>query len=289
MSEFSVVFCDSCLGGTTVAARLAATRGGLRAFYLADYAVNPLGLKSEADILATLARWREVARSRSDTLVVACNTASVLYEHVHDRLPRLPRHLRIRSMVDLVDALLGCADLEGRRVCLMGTRFTVAQPLYRERLLKAGARAVVPLAATVTEHVVARLAHRSREGRQAVAREIGDAIRGCDAVLLACTCFPMVTDIIHDLNPACLPLDPASGVEHVFPDRGSGPNRITVALSGTAVGAIEVREHASILFPGWEVEDVVAMAPQGAHECACRRVTKSIPSSGAGPRHRSAR
>lgn len=38
--RYDVVFADTCIGGSTVAARLAQVRQGLRAFYLADYAVG---------------------------------------------------------------------------------------------------------------------------------------------------------------------------------------------------------------------------------------------------------
>lgn len=259
MHEYDLVFCDSCLGGSTVAARFAATRIGQRALYFADYACNPLGLKGATQIEATLAHWRSVAHSVSDTLVIACNTASVLHDRVRERWPTAEGGSRTWSMVDLTDALMRRAgDLRGARACLMGTQFTVTQAVYRDRLLRAGAREVVPLAATVTERVVARLQHTSPEGRRAIADETADVIRTCDAVLLACTCFPMAADVLREIHPACLLLDPATGVDQVLPTRaGTGPNRLTIALTGAGPDASSVRDQAPVLFPGWEIDEIV--------------------------------
>jgi glutamate racemase len=262
--DHDVVFCDSCLGGSTVAARLAASRTGLRAFYLADYAVNPLGTRSAPEVRAALERWHDVARARAGTLVIACNTASVLYAESHHAFDRAPGgELHVWSMVDLLEALLASARrcIEGKRICLMGTRFTVSHALYRDRLLRAGALEVVPLAATRTECVVANLRHTQHEGQREVAEEIGDAIRSCDAVLLGCTCFPLAADVIRRINPRCVLLDPAVAIDDVLPaSRGGGANRLTIAVSGAALSSREVAGVAGTLFPGWVVDEVVETA-----------------------------
>ena len=258
---FDVVFADTCIGGSTVAARLARTRQGIRAFFLADYAVNPLGVKSADQVRAAMDRWVEIARGRSSALVVACNTASVLLRNAPEvRVRASDFGVTVHSMVDFLEVLLqsGAPALEGKRVCLMGTEFTVRQSLYRDLLEKAGAGAVLPLPATRTEGAIAHLRHGEPEERRAILEEIGGTVRAADSVVLACTCFPLVADLLRDLNPGVHLLDPAHGVDRLpMEGRRHGPNLLTIALTGEALTPEEVREQAPVLFPGWVLEDVV--------------------------------
>jgi len=260
---FHVVFTDTCVGGSTVAARVARDRKGLRAFYLADYAVNPLGVKSEREVRDALDRWVDTARNRSSTMVVACNTASILLRDCPEVRARAKRAgMAVHSMVDLLEATLGSSgrSLEGRRVCLMGTAFTVGRPRYSRILTEAGAASVEPLAATRTERTIAHLQHRSPEGRRAIRDEIEEGVGEADVVALACTCFPLVGDLIRELNPEIELLDPGAGVDRLaLPGDGSGSNRLTVGLTGDVLTPEAVRANASRLFPGWALEAVLRL------------------------------
>lgn len=260
MPEFDVVFCDTCIGGSTVASRLARVAHGVRGIYLADYAVNPLGLKSRDQVRQALSRWVAFAASRSDFLFVACNTASVRLRDCPEVLEEAAHlALHIITMVDLMEDLLRrrSGAIVGKRVCLMGTRFTVEDGTYHRLLVAAGAGEVVPVAATLTERAVAHLRHESPEGFRAIEDEIGDAIRASDAVVLACTCFPLVGEQLRTINPRCELLDPAASLD-VFPDlgRGSGPNRLTLRSSGPPPPLEEIRRRVPVLFGGWEIESV---------------------------------
>jgi glutamate racemase len=269
-----VVFIDTCLGGSTVAARAAASGAGLRAFYLADYAVNPLGVKTAAEVRAAIERWIRIALPRTGTLVVACNTASVLLEQIPELVGEAESSgLRVLSMVRLLDRALAlpASTVEGRRVCLMGTRFTTTQPVYRDRLLRAGAAEVLPLAATRTEHAIAHLRHTSQDGRREIADEVGDTVQRADVVVLACTLFPLVGPLLLSINPACRLLDPAAGIAGTLTGTSpAGPNQLTIALSGRAVPLGDVRRQAGDLFPGWDITSIEEFAgPGGAGEPFC--------------------
>ncbi len=264
MPDYDVMFCDTCVGGATVAATLAAKRTGLRAFYLADYAVNPLGVKSRDEVRAALRRWIALTLPRSATLVIACNTASVLYRDCPEVQEEASRAgLRVFSMVDFLERFLAARPriLAGKRVCLMGTRFTVGQPIYHNLLAAAGAREIVPLGATRTEGVVARLRHESAPGRQEIGEEIGETIRACEAVILGCTLFPLVGGLIREINPDCAQIDPGAAVASVLPPQAAagGANRLTVAVSGAALTPADIRQSAPVLFPGWDLAEVVPL------------------------------
>ena len=264
---FDIVFADTCVGGSTVAAELARTRNGIRAFFLADYAVNPLGVKSQEAVQEALNRWVDAAVGRATELVIACNTASVRLRGAPEVLDRAESlGVRVHSMADFLEKRLeeGAAVVQGKWVCLMGTEFTVGQPLYRDRLLGAGASAVLPLAATRTERAIAHLEHDSPEGREAILEELRETLGEADAVVLACTCFPMVGDLIREMNPSITLLDPAVGVERLAGMAGlggmagsEGPNRLTVALTGEVLTPEELRAQFNQLFPEWELEGVV--------------------------------
>ena len=253
---FDVAFCDTCIGGSTVAVNLALP--GLRAFYLADYTVNPLGTRDEAGVHAALERWVDIAAQQAPVIVVACNTASVRLEDAHlirERADELG--CTVYSMLDLLEAMLQQSDLGELRVCLMGTEFTVGQPAYVERLERAGAAAVTRLGATQTERTIAHLQHETRAGRDAIRTEIADGIRASDAVVLACTCFPLIADLIEETNPGIRLLDPGREVRKLldWPARG-GPNHLTLALAGDSIAPKAVQAQA--LFPGWDGVELVS-------------------------------
>jgi glutamate racemase len=262
--NYDVVFCDTCIGGSTVASNLAQPGAGLRALYLADYAVNPLGVKSDDEVRHALNRWIDMAAGKARTLTVACNTASVRLEDSPGvRKRATQRDLTLLSMVDLLDLLLlrAAAALGGKHVCVMGTEYTVGRSVYEQRLRAAGAAGVVPLAATFTESAVAHLRHRTPEGRAAIRDEIGQSLSDSDAVLLACTCFPLVSDLIDEIRPGILQLDPGQEISRAAPavDRG-GANRLTLAFSGETMTQADLEAQAPVLFAGWDEIEVVSLA-----------------------------
>lgn len=247
-----VAFCDTCIGGSSVAANLALP--GLRAFYLADYVVNPLGTRSDCEVRAALDRWLGIAEEQAPVTIVACNTASV-------RLEGTPRPANVFTMVDLFDSMLATEreHVANQRVCVMGTKFTVASPVYRERL--AAAREVIPLGATLTERTIAQLDHTTPQGRQRIVDEIGEVIREVDAVAHACTCFPLITDLVAEINPDIHQLDPGQAIRGVtdWPER-EGKNHLTVAVTGRTVSAGDIQARAAELFPGWDRVEVIGWA-----------------------------
>ncbi len=90
--------------------------------------------------------------------------------------------------------------------------------------------------------------------------EIRGAVQSSEAIVLACTCFPLVGDWVRELNPEIVLLDPAGGVEKLDGlANGEGPNRLTVGLTGSAIDPDVLRESAKSLIPGWEMEGVLPM------------------------------
>ena len=99
--------------------------------------------------------------------------------------------------------------LEDRKVLIIGTAFTAAQPVYAGALkgVLPGTR-VDTVAATDLERSIARF-----EPADSVDRCLGDpalrkAIEQADVAILACTCFPLVRAELESRFPGVLFLDP---------------------------------------------------------------------------------
>jgi aspartate racemase len=134
---------------------------------------------------------RLLAAAGADFAICPDNSAHLAWDHIQAATP-LP-WLHIAGVVAEEAARRGF-----RRVGILGTRYTMAGPVYSDSLGKLGIDTVVPEAAdfeTVdriifTELVDGRFTDVSRQAYNRVISRLGD--RGCDAVALACTEIPLL-------------------------------------------------------------------------------------------------
>lgn len=134
---------------------------------------------------------RLLAAAGADFLICPDNSAHLAWDHVEAATP-LP-WLHIAHVVGEEAARRGF-----RRVGILGTRYTMAGPVYRETLGGLGIEAVAPEAPdfqTVDRIIFAELVDgvftdASREAYNRVIARLGE--RGCDAVALACTEIPLL-------------------------------------------------------------------------------------------------
>ncbi len=195
---------DSGVGGLSVLAHIRQALPQAAILYAADNAGYPYGTKSEAEIAsrvpALLGRMAE--RYHPRLIVIACNTASTIaLAHVRSALD-LP-------VVGTVPAVKPAALLSRTRVLgILGTEATVRQPyvdnLVAEfasdcRVLRHGSAALVDLAeAKLRGHAP------SAQDMRAALSGLFDQPDGhrIDAVVLACTHFPLLADEIRAASPA---------------------------------------------------------------------------------------
>lgn len=134
---------------------------------------------------------RLLAAAGADFAICPDNSAHLAWDHVQAATP-LP-WLHIARVVGEEASRRGF-----RRVGILGTRYTMAGPVYSKSLGALGIEAVVPEAAdfeTVDRIIFAELVDgvftdRSRETYNRVIARLGE--RGCDAVALACTEIPLL-------------------------------------------------------------------------------------------------
>jgi aspartate racemase len=134
---------------------------------------------------------RLLAEAGADFAICPDNSAHRAWDYVQATTP-IP-WLHIAGVVGEEAARRGF-----RRVGVLGTRYTMAGPVYSDSLGRLGIEAVVPEAAdfeTVDRIIFAELVDgvftdASRQAYNRVIARLGE--RGCDAVALACTEIPLL-------------------------------------------------------------------------------------------------
>jgi glutamate racemase len=183
---------DSGIGGLTVARAVAQRLPHERLMYFGDTAHLPYGEKSTAAIQAYSIKICDVLlRQHCKLILIACNSASAAaYELVREYVGS---KAVVVGMIDPVVAHVG-RQYAGRPVGLIGTKQTVGSNIYRKKIdqLDLG----VDLHALATPLLIPMIEEGFFNGR--VSEEIISAyldhptLQGIDALLLACTHFPLI-------------------------------------------------------------------------------------------------
>ena len=183
---------DSGIGGLTVARAVAQRLPHERLVYFGDTAHLPYGEKSTAAIQAYAVKICDVLlRQYCKLILIACNSASAAaYELVREYVGS---KALVVGMIDPVVAHVG-RHYAGRPVGLIGTKQTVGSNLYRKKIdqLDRG----VDLHALATPLLIPMIEEGYFAGRVSAAI-IHDylahpALQGIEALVLACTHFPLI-------------------------------------------------------------------------------------------------
>ena len=218
------------------------------AVFLADYAINPLGLKSNTEIAEVVERWLTQAAEVSDTLVIACNTLSIRYHQLYGSERPLGRLTRVVSMADcFAEMVQQEADrIAGKNLLVLGTEFTASQSLYSDIIEEVcPGTSVSTFAATELERKIARFGSWEGGTDPTLTRELRRAIDRAEIAILACTCFPMVMEDLEAVFPDVLFLDPGAYSAGLMPgDAGNRDNTLSVRVTGEEVSSARVVEFA---------------------------------------------
>lgn len=216
--------------------------------FLADYASNPLGVKTNEDIAEVVERWLTQAAEVSDTLFIACNTLSIRYHQLYGSEGRLGRLTRVVSMADCFAAM---AEQEAERIAkknvlIIGTEFTAGQSLYSDIVARVcPGTTVSTVAATELERKIARFGAWEGGTDPTLTGELRRAIEGAQIAILACTCFPMVRKDLEAVFPHVSFLDPGAYGAGLMPKQAvTKDNTLRVKVTGQAVSSARVAEFA---------------------------------------------
>ncbi|GHA89980.1 glutamate racemase [Algimonas arctica] len=184
---------DSGVGGLSVSRDMRTRMPDLRQTYLADDAFRPYGEKTEAQLRARLPALLAPLCDmlRPDIVVIACNTASTT------ALPAIRAVLDV-PVVGVVPAIKPAAAASRmRRIAVLGTPGTVRRRYVDDLIDRYASDCEVRLKGSLA---LVEQAERKLRGdpvdRDVIAAEIAPLFQGApiDAVVLACTHFPLLRD-----------------------------------------------------------------------------------------------
>lgn len=249
----AIFIADTCIGGLSVVKAMWSSGSAYEAVFMADYAVNPLGVKDDSAIADVVKRWLRLAEEHSDTLLIACNTLSIRYHRLlRSRVP-VSTLSHIISMVDCFEALVKMESdrLANRKVLIIGTEFTAGQKLYPDILSAAlpGIR-VSTVAATDLERKIARFQLEDNGEEPIFTSQLRQAIENTDVAVLACTCFPMVRAELESTFPGVDFLDPGEYCPGLMKAAGKAQKKeLSIKVSGDVVSKKCVLEFARSYLP----------------------------------------
>ena len=207
---------DSGLGGLTVFRALVGQRPDADYIYAADDLGFPYGPKSEAEVIALVLAAMEklIADHAPDCVVIACNTASTLVlPHLRGLWPEIP-------FVGTVPAIKPAAEQsQSRMISILATPGTVARDYTHELIAKFAGHCDVALVGSKSLAGIAEAyMHGEKISEDEILREIAPCFverdgRRTDAIVLACTHYPLLRDFFDRLAPWPLRwVDPAPAI-----------------------------------------------------------------------------
>jgi glutamate racemase len=213
-SDAPLLFFDSGVGGLSVLAPTRALLPNAGIVYVADSAGFPYGSRSEREIASRVPALlgRLVERFKPRLAVIACNTASTIaLDHVRSALD-LP-------VVGTVPAIKPAAEISTSRVIgVLGTEATVRQPYVDDLASRFAADCTVirhgsPELVDLAEAKLAGETVSLEAVRAAIAPMLRHPQGGqMDAMVLACTHFPLLSDEIRRVLPQVAMVDGGAGI-----------------------------------------------------------------------------
>jgi glutamate racemase len=220
---------DSGIGGLTVARRLFEVLPEYRVIYFGDTARVPYGGKSAETVTRyALEDARFLLREGAKLVVVACNTASAV------ALDALREEMRA-PVVGVIEPAVraAVAVTQSGRIGVIGTRATIASGIYERMVTSLRSDAVViaepaPLLVPLVEEGWLDQPETPSITRTYLAPLLE---RRVDTIILACTHYPILRDMIARIAGAGIALvDPAQETAAVVQALVSGDAALRASL-----------------------------------------------------------
>ena len=204
-----ILFFDSGVGGLSICQAVKKIKPDVEPVYLFDNEAFPYGEKSENYLISRVSAILDTAVKKWDLsgIIVACNTASTV------ALPSLRAHINI-PIIGVVPAIKPAALKSKKKIiALLATPGTIHRE-YTENLIKKYANDCEVL--KIGSAKLARIAENRLTDGHVNENEIIEILKGIkdrsrdkqpDVVVLGCTHYPFIADIIQKILPDCLLID----------------------------------------------------------------------------------
>lgn len=189
---------DSGIGGLTVAHAIQKALPNESMIYFGDTAHLPYGDKSAAAIQAYSIKIADVLlKMNCKVIVIACNSASsaateLLKEYVGKRA----------HIINVIDPMVSLVvnKFSGKQVGLIGTKRTVQSNVYAQKLQTQDSSITLKqLATPLLVHMIEEGFFDNRISHDIIAQYLDDpTLQGIDALILACTHYPLIKKEIGD-------------------------------------------------------------------------------------------
>jgi glutamate racemase len=189
---------DSGIGGLTVAYAIQKALPNESMIYFGDTAHLPYGDKSAAAIQAYSIKIADVLlKMNCKVIVIACNSASsaateLLKEYVGKRA----------HIINVIDPMVSLVvnKFSGKQVGLIGTKRTVQSNVYAQKLqMQDSTITLQQLATPLLVHMIEEGFFDNRISHDIIAQYLNDPVlEGIDALILACTHYPLIKKEIGD-------------------------------------------------------------------------------------------
>jgi glutamate racemase len=187
---------DSGIGGLTVAHAIRERLPQESIVYFGDTAHLPYGDKSEASIQAYSVKIADVLLKKGcKVIVIACNSASsAAYELLTEYVRKDAKVINvIDPMVELV-----CHQFPHQRIGLIGTKRTVQSGIYEKKIKESKSGITLrSLATPLLAPMIEEGYFNNRISHEIIEEYLFHPIlQGIDALILACTHYPMIKNEI---------------------------------------------------------------------------------------------
>lgn len=189
---------DSGIGGLTVADAIRKLLPSESMIYFGDTAHLPYGDKSEAAIQAYSIKIADVlVRKGCKVIVIACNSASsAAYELLKEYVRK---DIKIINVIDPMVELVN-KQFQGKQVGLIGTKRTVQSGVYVRKIHDLDKSISVQSVATpLLAPMIEEGFFNNQISHEIIAQYLADtSLVGIDALILACTHYPLIKREIND-------------------------------------------------------------------------------------------
>jgi glutamate racemase len=186
---------DSGIGGLTVVKRLASTLPIENIIYFGDTARVPYGSKSNSTVIEYSIQNTKLLLSKNvKAVIVACNTASSI------AIPELKKIFKI-PIIGMIEpgAKMALQKTKNKKIGVIGTRATTGSLAYSSEIKRIDSSTNVVEKACPLFVPLAEEGWTDHKATQEIAEEYLKDLRvaGVDTLVLGCTHYPILTNIIQ--------------------------------------------------------------------------------------------